>query len=67
MPEIRNPARLVRTRWPKAYAIQYPHDKTWHIGDGYGGYETDLGSGDTRDAAWQDAYRQENERKAFSI
>jgi hypothetical protein len=56
----------VKSRWPKAYAVRYPHDGVWHIGDGYGGYECDLGSGPTAEAAWADAYKQENERELFT-
>ena len=57
--------KLVKSRWPKAYAARYPHNNIWHIGDGYGGYECILGSGNTAKDAWEDAYKQENERKPF--
>ena len=60
-----NNKELVKSRWPKSYAVLYPHDGTWHIGDGYGGYECDLGSGPTAKDAWEDAYKQENERESF--
>ena len=32
-----------------------PGGADWHIGDGYGGYECDLGSGATAAGAWKDA------------
>lgn len=58
--------KIVQSRWPKAKAVKYPHDGTWHIGDGYGGFESDLGSADTEAGAWAAAYESENARKAFS-
>lgn len=57
--------KALRVHWPKAHANFYPYNGTWHIGDGYGGYECDLGSGTTINEAWIEAARLEVERKAY--
>lgn len=61
--------KIVKSRWPRAYAVNYAArsgGNDWHIGDGYGGYESDLGSGDTESAAWEAAYNSEHERRPFN-